>query len=187
MSEEEAKLRELEEIREEVERCKRCGLHKTARNKVFGEGGFKKKVLIVGEAPGREEDEKGRPFVGKAGKFLDSCLKEVGIGREDVFITNVLKCRPPNNRDPKEEEIKACSPFLKRQIEALRPKVILCLGRFSAKWIFEYFGIKFGKISEVRGKVFKAKANWGEVLILPTYHPALDSTLCYELPSLPEY
>jgi len=118
----------------------------------------------------------GKPFVGKAGKLLTEMIENVlGLKRKDVYITNVLKCRPPNNRDPKIEEINACSIFLEKQLEIIKPRVIVCLGRFSTAWVLKYFGITKDfdfKISKYRGKVIKVN-KWGrEVIIFPTYHPA---------------
>ncbi len=157
----------LEKIEEEIRNCKRCPLHKGRKNAVPGEGGNKKKIMFIGEAPGRREDELGRPFVGAAGKFLDELLSEINLSREDVYITNVVKCRPPNNRDPTDEEIALCSPYLERQIEILKPRIICPLGRFAAKYILEKYGFEMSSISKVQGKIFE-----GEVIIIPMYHPA---------------
>jgi len=157
----------LDEIEKEILSCKRCPLHRTRKNAVPGEGGFKKRIMFVGEAPGRREDELRRPFVGAAGKLLDEMLKEIGLSSEDVYITNIVKCRPPGNRDPTDEEISLCSPYLERQIEIMRPKIICPLGRFSAKFILEMYGFTMESISRVQGKVFK-----GDAVILPMYHPA---------------
>jgi len=157
----------LERIKKEIRECKKCPLYKTRKNAVPGEGGFKKKIMFVGEAPGRREDELGRPFVGAAGKFLDELLASIKLSREDVYITNIVKCRPPGNRDPTDEEIKLCSPYLDRQIAVMKPRVICPLGRFSARYILEKFGFEMDKISKIQGKVFE-----GEILILPMYHPA---------------
>ncbi len=157
----------LYRIEEEIRTCKKCPLYKTRKNAVPGEGGFKKRIMFVGEAPGRREDEQGRPFVGSAGKFLDELLSSIGLSREDVYITNIVKCRPPNNRDPTELEIKTCGPYLDRQIAIMKPKIICPLGRFAARYILEKFGFELHSISRDQGKVFQ-----GEVIILPMYHPA---------------
>ncbi len=157
----------LAKIEEEIRNCKKCPLYKTRKNAVPGEGGFKKKIMFVGEAPGRREDELGRPFVGAAGKFLDELLSSIELSREDVYITNIVKCRPPNNRDPTDEEIRLCSPYLDRQISIMKPRIICPLGRFSAKYILEKFGFSMDSISKVQGRIFE-----GEILILPMYHPA---------------
>ncbi len=125
--------------------------------------------MIIGEAPGRREDELGRPFVGKAGELLDQLLKGIGLSREDVYITNVVKCRPPNNRDPKDDEIEACRPFLERQLAVLKPKLILCLGRFSARVMAEMLGGNFHGMTRDHGKAVATKN--GPILFF-TYHPA---------------
>jgi len=157
----------LEKIENEIKNCKKCPLHRLRKNAVPGEGGHKKRIMFIGEAPGRREDELGRPFVGAAGKFLDELLSEIGLTRDDVYITNVVKCRPPNNRDPTEEEISLCAPYLERQIELLKPRIICPLGRFSAKYILEKYGFEMSSISKVQGKIFE-----GDIIIIPMYHPA---------------
>ncbi len=165
-------MESVDEIREEILKCKKCELHKTKTNYVPGSGNPKARVVFVGEAPGREEDLQGEPFVGNAGKLLTEMLAKIGLRREDVFICNVLKCRPPNNRDPLPEEIAACGDYLRRQLDAIKPDVIVCLGRFAAKFIFDMFNLEFTSISRVRGKVFEAE-RWGKkVKIFPIYHPA---------------
>lgn len=166
-------FKELEELYKQILQCKNCPLYKYINNKVPGDGDPSSGIMFIGEAPGREEDKQGKPFVGPAGKLLTKMIEEkIGLKRESVYITNILKCRPPNNRDPKEEEIKACSIWLKKQIEIIKPKIIITLGRFSAKWIFNYFNLKFTKISEVRGKPYFVRKNGKEIVIFPTYHPA---------------
>jgi len=162
----------LEEIEKEIRSCKRCELWKTKTNYVPGEGNPNAKIVFVGEAPGREEDKQGRPFVGNAGKYLTEVLKKMGVDRKDVFITNVLKCRPPKNRDPKPEEIEACKPFLIKQLDAIKPDLIVCLGRFAGSVVFDLFGLKFPGISKVKGKVFEVE-RWGKIVrIGAVYHPA---------------
>jgi len=158
----------LDKIEEEIKNCKKCPLHKMRKNPVPGEGGHRKRVMFVGEAPGRREDLLGRPFVGAAGKFLDELLSSIGLTREDVYITNIVKCRPPNNRDPKDSEIAACSPYLDRQISILKPRIICPLGRFAAKYILEKYGFVMDSISKIQGKIYRLD----KILILPMYHPA---------------
>jgi len=163
---------ELRKIEEQIRSCTRCPLHEHRTNPVPGEGGFRKGVLFVGEAPGRNEDLQGRPFVGRAGKLLDELLESIGLSREDVYITNVLKCRPPNNRDPKEEEISACSPYLEAQIAALSPKLVVTLGRFAWAWFCERYGIPYRKLTEAHGRLYSSSTLFGSVRVFPTFHPA---------------
>ncbi len=162
----------LDDIAREILNCRKCDLYKTKTNYVPGSGNEKAEVVFVGEAPGREEDLKGEPFVGAAGKLLNEMLSKIGLKREDVFICNVLKCRPPNNRDPTPEEVEACGDYLVRQLNVIRPKVVVCLGRFAANFIFDLFGLEFTSISKVKGKVFETEM-WGKkVSVVPIYHPA---------------
>ncbi len=128
--------------------------------------------MLIGEAPGATEDEMGRPFVGAAGKLLTFALESVGIPRPSVYITNVVKCRPPGNREPNEEEIRACEPYLEWQIRAIRPKIIVTLGNVAGKWIFEHAGLKWSGVTRMRGRVYRLKLFDLEVLVLPTLHPA---------------
>jgi DNA polymerase len=163
-------MNELNDIEKEVRDCKKCGLWECRDNYVFGEGDPNAEIVFVGEAPGREEDIKGKPFIGSAGKILSETLEKVGLKREDVYITNVLKCRPPNNRDPLPEEVKNCSPYLIRQIESIEPKIIVCLGRYASSFILE--GLDFNGISRDRGKIYKL-SKWGlNLFAVPIYHPA---------------
>jgi len=165
-------MEDLEKIRQEILKCKKCDLYKTKTNYVPGSGNPRARLVFVGEAPGREEDLQGEPFVGSAGKLLTEMIESIGLKRSDVFICNVLKCRPPNNRDPTENEIRACGDYLRRQLEAIRPDLIVCLGRFAANFVFNLFGLKFTSITKVRGREFKVN-RWGkEVRIFPIYHPA---------------
>ena len=155
----------LEEIAEEVKVCKKCPLFKGRTNAVPGEGNIHPEILLIGEGPGSNEDKQGKPFVGDAGKFLDEMLGSIKIKREDVFITNVVKCRPPNNRDPLEEEVDECTRnYLFRQIKEIKPKLIVTLGRHSMQVFFP----QIKSISSVHGKAYK-KA--GQVYYI-CYHPA---------------
>nr|WP_306305609.1 uracil-DNA glycosylase [Metallosphaera hakonensis] len=140
---------------------------------VPGEGNFRSEIVFVGEAPGAKEDETGRPFVGSAGQLLTQLIRTyLKIDRTSVYITNLVKCRPPENRDPKDEEIDACSPYLIRQIEAIKPKIIVTLGRHSTK----YFQVLAGRdpipISRCHGNPFHVYFSFGKVLVFPSYHPA---------------
>jgi uracil-DNA glycosylase family 4 len=162
----------IEAIASEVKACKKCGLWKTRKNAVPGEGNPEAHIMFVGEAPGFWEDVKGKPFVGAAGKFLDSLLAEAGLSRSQVFIGNVLKCRPPGNREPAPSEIHVCAPFLDRQILAIKPKLIVTLGNYSTAYIFAKAGLPFRGITEARGKFYQAKVLGLAVTVFPTFHPA---------------
>ena len=165
----------LEEIKRQVLGCKQCSLYLTRTNPVFGEGDIESKIMFIGEAPGFNEDKQGVPFCGAAGKILDELLASVGIKRSDVYITNILKCRPPENRDPNPEEISLCTPYLERQIEIINPKVICSLGRYSMRYIFEKYGLKekLEPISKIHGMVFGVQNLFQELKIIPFYHPAV--------------
>ncbi len=153
----------LREIADQIASCERCALHYSRKHAVPGEGPAQARILFIGEGPGFNENEVGRPFVGQAGKFLDELLGYAGLTREEVFITNVVKCRPPGNRDPLPEELTACAGFLDRQIDALQPEVIVTLGRYSmARYLPN------ARISGVHGK----PAWVDNRLILPMFHPA---------------
>lgn len=163
---------QLAKIAEEVRSCKRCGLWRGRTNPVPGEGSANPLVMFVGEAPGRNEDLQGRPFVGAAGKLLDSLLAGIGLSRREVFIGNILKCRPPNNRDPLPSEIEACTPFLDRQIEVLKPKIIVALGRFSAGYLLSKAGLKPGSLPSIRGRIMKVNLLGLSLSFMATFHPA---------------
>ena len=154
----------LEQIRAEVEACHRCPLAGGRTQTVFGVGNPTARVLIVGEAPGKNEDLQGEPFVGAAGKFLNELLGIAGLRREDVFIANVLKCRPPGNRDPRPEEIELCTPFLREQTRTIDPEVIVTLGNFSTKFILK---TEIG-ITRLHGTLQRA----GRFKVFPIFHPA---------------
>ena len=154
----------LEELRRDTENCQRCSLSESRTHVVFGSGSPRAKVMFVGEAPGYYEDQEGIPFVGAAGKLLTQLLGEIGIRREDVYIGNVLKCRPPQNRDPLPEEVASCKPYLLKQIEIIEPRVICTLGNFATQAISE----KKTSISRVRGTCFQV----GDFFVFPMYHPA---------------
>jgi len=146
--------------------CRKCALCETRTTVVFGEGAPDAPLMFVGEAPGRDEDRSGRPFVGRAGQLLTDMIAAMGFRREEVYIANVLKCRPPENRDPLPDEIAACSTYLLRQVDLVDPKVICTLGRFSMRLLI---GEEVGGITRVRGRVFRG---YGGRTVVPTYHPA---------------
>jgi len=162
----------MKRLEDKIRNCRKCPLGQLRTNAVPGAGSYDAKVMFVGEAPGYWEDQKGLPFVGRAGKVLDELLSEIGLSRDEVYITNIVKCRPPENRDPTEEEIKACSPYLDRQIDIIRPKVIVPLGRHSMRYILEKFGFEPEPISRIHGKTFEAHTLFGKIVIMPSYHPA---------------
>jgi len=153
----------LELVAEEVAHCQKCPLHHSRKNAVPGAGPVSAEIMFIGEGPGFHENEQGLPFVGAAGRFLEELLAGIGLQRSEVFITNVVKCRPPGNRDPQAEELSACDPYLERQIEAINPKVIVTLGRFSmAKFLGNV------KISQVHGQPRSVSGR----LVVPMFHPA---------------
>lgn len=154
----------LEEISTDLGDCQRCGLSKGRNRIVFGAGNSSARLVLVGEAPGRDEDLQGIPFVGEAGRLLDRILFAMGFNREEVYICNVQKCRPPKNRDPLPEEIASCVPFLRRQLAALQPQVIVTLGRFAAQTLLD----TSKPISSLRGHW----QSYEGIAVLPTYHPA---------------
>lgn len=155
---------ELSEIQALIGDCRRCVLGDTRKNIVFGSGNPHARVMLIGEAPGKNEDERGVPFVGAAGQKLDALLAAAGIAREEVFIANVLKCRPPKNRNPKYEEIMACSPYLREQIRSVWPDVLLCLGNFASQWVLK---TERG-VTQLRGQLYQV----GHFVVCPTFHPA---------------
>jgi uracil-DNA glycosylase family 4 len=162
----------LEAIAGEIMFCPRCRLSDTRNKAVPGEGSALSKVMLVGEGPGRNEDAEGRPFVGQAGKFLETLLTEAGLARSEVFICNVVRCRPPENRDPLPDEIDACTPYLNRQTALIKPKVIVSLGKHSTAYIFSKAKLPFDNITKARGKFHETKL-WGmQLTIFPTFHPA---------------
>jgi DNA polymerase len=154
----------LEEVRKELGDCKRCKLHRTRRTIVFGEGNEKATLMFIGEGPGYDEDVQGRPFVGKAGQLLTKIIESIKLSREEVYIANIVKCRPPQNRNPELDEIQSCSPFLMKQIHVIQPKIICALGTFAAQTLLK----TDTKISDLRGKIFDLEG----IKVIPTYHPA---------------
>lgn len=156
-------MSELESLAAEISRCTRCLLHRGRTKAVPGVGPSNAEIIFIGEAPGFHEDQQGLPFVGAAGNFLDELLESIGLKREEVFIANVIKCRPPGNRDPLPEEIEACRPHLDRQIELIQPKLVVTLGRFSMARAFPK-----ARISHIHGQPRKISG----VIYYPMYHPA---------------
>ena len=159
-------LSELEAIERTVEVCKMCSLHRTRANTVFGSGSASADWMFIGEAPGVEEDRRGVPFVGRAGQLLDAMIDSIGMSRKNVYVANVLKCRPPENRDPVGSEVRSCEGYLHKQIELIRPKLIISLGRFAAQSLLKT-SLPIGKL---RGKLHSYSTF--EIPLVATYHPA---------------
>jgi DNA polymerase len=151
-------------VRTDLGDCQRCRLANTRTRLVFGVGNPQARLVLVGEAPGREEDQRGEPFVGEAGRLLDRILFAMGLQRDEVYICNVLKCRPPGNRDPEADEVATCEPFLVRQLAAIQPKVIVALGRFAVQTLLQ----SKTPISRLRGSWHR----YHDIPVMPTYHPA---------------
>jgi len=155
----------LTEIRADIGDCTRCKLHRLGRRQiVFGVGNPEADLMFVGEAPGRDEDEQGIPFVGRAGQLLTKIIEAIGLSREDVYIANVIKCRPPENRNPEPDEVDTCEPFLFQQIDTIKPKVIVALGTFAARALLR----TLDPISRLRGRVYDYRG----AKLIPTFHPA---------------
>jgi DNA polymerase len=175
----------LAQISEQTKTCTKCSLHHSRKNAVPGHGPAEAEIMFIGEGPGFHENEQGLPFVGAAGRFLDELLQSAGINRSQVFITNVVKCRPPSNRDPQPDELHACDGYLERQIQAINPKVIVTLGRFSMQKF-----LPNAKISQAHGQAVRIKGR----LVVPFYHPAaalhqpsLRATVEADFARLPEW
>jgi len=148
--------------------CKKCKLHKTRTNIVKGYGNEDSDIMLIGEAPGRNEDINGKPFVGRAGIILDNMLELIGLTREDVYITNIVKCRPPNNRNPTGKEIESCSIYLDMELDRVNPSIIIPMGKFASRYILNKFGKGFTSMSNVRG----IRIEMSGKTICPIYHPA---------------
>ncbi len=154
----------MNDVLKDIYSCKKCGLFESKINYVPGEGSLNPDIMFIGEGPGENEDKTGRPFVGKAGELLTNLIKKTGYSRESVYIGNIVKCRPPGNRNPRIDEAAACLPFLKRQIENLQPKVIVCLGRVALNYLLN----NDESITKARGKLFY----YENIPVIPTFHPS---------------
>ncbi len=162
-------MKNLEKIKEECAKCTACELHKTRTKSVFSSGVPNSKLVLIGEAPGFNEDQQGEPFVGKAGQLLDKIFESVGLSRQkNVYICNTIKCRPPDNRDPLPEEKAACRKFLDAQLEILKPQLILLCGRVAVNSMME----TTSGITKIRGQWFDGKFEWGEAKMMPIFHPS---------------
>lgn len=172
----------LKEVRDQVVACQKCSLFQARKYPVVGEGDHRADIMFIGEAPGRQEDNTGRPFCGAAGEVLTEILTAAGLDRKNVYIANILKCRPPNNRNPWAAEIEACVPYLDRQIEIIGPRVICPMGNFAVRYLMQKYGledqvVEEGKVlgvTRLKGRVFDAQDQSGRPLkIVPLYHPAV--------------
>lgn len=165
----------LEGLGGEIAACRRCALGATRTLAVPGEGAADARVVLIGEAPGSNEDRTGRPFCGNAGRVLDELLASAGIPRRTVFIGNILKCRPPGNRDPLPGEKAACAPWLNRQLEIISPRVVCCLGNHAAAFLLDLYGLgdEIAGISRIHGRVFTRAHLFERVTLVPLYHPAV--------------
>ncbi len=162
----------LKEVAVEIQACKKCGLCETRNNPVPGEGDPKANIVFVGEAPGYNEDMQGKPFVGAAGRVFGELLASAGLKRSEVFVTNILKCRPPGNRNPQPDEIRACTPYLDRQLKAISPVMVCTLGNFATAYILTKFGLKPEAIGKIHGQVLNVDTLEYHLKIVPMYHPA---------------
>jgi len=167
-----SKEENMGKIAEEVKECRRCELWRHRHKPVVGEGSVSTTIMFVGEAPGYHEDLQGHPFVGSAGELLNESLSGTGLSRDKVYITNLLKCRPPNNRDPRPEEVEVCGLFLDRQIKIIKPRLIVALGRHSASYILPKVGRSFRSMAGVHGKKIYGRLFNRPTTVVPTYHPA---------------
>jgi uracil-DNA glycosylase len=164
----------LKKLEEKIKNCRECDLWKSRNNAVPGSGSYNAKIFFIGEAPGRNEDIQGEPFVGRAGKILDDLLKETAIKRDDIFISNILKCRPPKNRNPMKSEIEKCTNlYLSKQLELIDPEIIVTLGSFASEYILERYNKEFDKISKQHGKIINIDRIDGKITIIPMFHPAV--------------
>jgi len=166
----------IQELSTQIINCKRCDLYKTRNKPLVGDGLANAKILVVGESPGYYEDIKGKAFVGEAGKILDKLLKSINLSRLEIYITNVLKCHPPKNHNPNKQEIDSCIEYLQKQIDIIKPRVIVSLGKFASREIFTMYDLKFTNISELHGQVFRVQTFAGELVVIPLFHPAV---ACY--------
>ena len=171
-SEDRAKTVSMNQIMAQVRSCAHCGLSEIRTKVVLGEGNLDAKIVLVGEAPGRKEDESGLPFVGSAGKLLDNLLAVAGLVRDDIFIGNIIKCRPPKNRRPKKSEVSHCEGYMMEQLGIIKPEVIAPMGNSSLSYFQERFGLEKQVIGDVHGEVFEIDAPWGKIKLFPLYHPA---------------
>jgi DNA polymerase len=166
------KQQKLTELEQCITTCKKCPLHRTRTHAVVGQGTLSADVLFIGEAPGVSEDKKGKPFVGRAGKLLDELLHAAGVNREDIYITNILKCRPPNNRNPHQSEIATCTSYLDKQIRLIKPSTIVTLGNFATTYLLKKYDKNPQPIGTLHGTIIHVRSKEFTGTIIPLYHPA---------------
>ena len=171
-SDDRKKTERMNQITAQVRSCANCGLSETRTKVVLGAGTLDAKIVLVGEAPGRKEDESGLPFVGSAGKLLDRLLAAAGLTRDSIFIGNIIKCRPPKNRRPKKSEVAQCEGYMMDQLEIINPAVVAPMGNSSLSYFQERFGLEKHVIGDVHGVVIEVDAPWGKIKLFPLYHPA---------------
>jgi DNA polymerase len=164
------------ELKERCNNCFLCDLSKSRNKVVFGKGNINAQIMLIGEAPGKNEDLEGYPFVGRAGENLNKMLNVIDLNLDDIYVANILKCRPPKNRDPSFDEIKKCTPYLIEQIKLIRPKIVATLGNYATKFVLSDFDLekmkKIDGVSKLHGQVFEKKLGDFEYLVIPIYHPA---------------
>ncbi len=173
----------INRLRDQISVCQRCRLCQTRTNTVPGEGSVDASIMFIGEAPGHNEDLQGKPFVGRAGEVFDQLLQSAGMTRQEIFLCNILKCRPPDNRNPLSDEIRSCVGSLDLQIKLIDPQILAPMGNFAATYIFEKFSLPAQKITAIHGKIFPIHTPWGEKRIVPLFHPAVAT---YDAGKLPE-
>ena len=167
------KQEKIDKLCKQIAVCRRCALCETRTNAVSGEGSANANIMFIGEAPGRNEDQQGKPFVGRAGSIFDRLLESAGLTREEIYLCNILKCRPPKNRNPTASAIQSCIGSLDLQIKIVNPGIIATLGNFATTYIFEKFSLPPSKISDVHGKLFEVKTPFGDKKVISLYHPAV--------------
>lgn len=172
----ESKKELMRKLSSDINNCEKCSLYKTRNKPLIGGGPIDVNIMIVGESPGYYEDLKNKAFVGEAGKILDKLLSLIQLGRDKVYITNILKCHPPKDQNPSRHEIDSCIEYLHKQIDIIEPKIIVTLGKFASREVFTRFNLEFSRISELHGKMFTVKTLFSEIKIIPLYHPAV---ACY--------
>ncbi|MBN1915045.1 MAG: uracil-DNA glycosylase [Parachlamydiales bacterium] len=170
------KSQQMSDLKTEIVLCKKCPLFQSRKNAIPGIGSYHSKIFMIGEAPGKQEDEEKKPFIGRSGTILAQWLSSIHLLRKDIYITNIVKCHPPNNRDPSSLEISTCFAYLIRQLTIIQPSLILTLGRHAAKALFSLCSLPFTSLQNHHGKLYSITLSYGTVRLIPLFHPA---TLCY--------